>query len=180
MKAQTLAAVQSLRCQAASLLLYQSVLAGEVGGAFLRLLLLLQDCEQGHEDGILPLLQAYGDWFKALAVQNQSWQRYLLTRMLQDDNPFTQRIQGTELADLPPALVAAVERDLRGLQQLYACSSARLSQWVQQAANLPDAPTVWADPPAGVDKAANQEPVAGQFGAIVENQQILSFNALLQ
>jgi predicted AAA+ superfamily ATPase len=93
-------------------------------------------------------IQAYGSWFKALAARNQTWQDYLITQILIDDNPFTRQVQQTDLAKLPPALVAAAQQDLQALQSLYKCSGDSLSQWVQTAAGLPVAPVVWNQDPA--------------------------------
>ena len=130
--------IQLLQCQAASLLLYQSVLVGEAGHAFLSLLQALQ-----HPDSRgINCLRAYGDWFKALAGRGESWQDYLITKILTADNPFTRQAQ-RQLVDMPPALVAAAQQDLRTLQHLYTCSSTQLSHWVQEAANLPVAPVPW-------------------------------------
>ena len=134
-----IASIQFLQRQAASLLLYQSVLSGEVGCAFLDL---LQTLRRIDRDG-LSYLQAYGRWFKALAAARTSWQDYLITQILRNDNPFTLQVQQTELNNLPPALVAAVEQDLMALQSLYECSGTQLSYWVQDACGLPLAPIAW-------------------------------------
>jgi uncharacterized protein len=133
------ASIQLLQRQAASLLLYQSVLSGEVGQAFVNL---LQSFLYSDSDG-LNSLQAYGRWFKALAHCGQSWQDYLLTQILRDDNPFTQQTQLTSLENLPPALIAAAQKDLQALQKLYECSSEQLSNWVQVVSKLPEAPIPW-------------------------------------
>lgn len=139
MNSQAIASLQSLQRQAASLLLYQSVLDGAVGCAFLEL---LQALRYNKGDG-LECLQAYGSWFQALAARNQNWEEYLIVRILRDDNPFTRQAQQVEFANLPPALVAAAEQDLQALQSLYECSSAILSEWVQRVAQLPISPVVW-------------------------------------
>ena len=133
------ASIQLLQRQAASLLLYQSVLSGEVGQAFISLLQALRQCDP---DG-LNCLYAYGHWFKALAASTQSWQDYLLTQILREDNPFTQQAQLTALENLPLALIAAARKDLQALQSLYQCSSEQLSSWVQTASHLPVAPIPW-------------------------------------
>lgn len=122
-------AIQTLRCQAASLLLYQSVLTDEVGQAFLCLLQVLQ-----HNEDQISCLQAYGKYFKALAAKNQSWQDYLISKILTDDNPFTRQVQQIDVA-IPSALLAAAKHDLQALQCLYQCSS-DLSQWVQTATRI--------------------------------------------
>ncbi|HEY9709064.1 MAG TPA: ATP-binding protein [Oculatellaceae cyanobacterium] len=131
--------IQSLQRQAASLLLYQSVLCDSVGKAFVNL---LQALHHSDPDG-LNCLHAYGSWFKILAAGTQSWQDYLLTQILRDDNPFSQQAQLTPVENLPPALIAAARQDLQILQSLYQCSSEQLSSWVQAASQLPVAPIPW-------------------------------------
>jgi uncharacterized protein len=118
--------IESLQSQAASLLLYQSVLSGEVGQAFLNL---LQTLRAGDT---LSCLTAYSRWFYALAAQDQTWQDYLVMQLLEADNPFSQRAQRHPLADLPAALVTAAKHDLRALQNLFNCSADQISQWVHE------------------------------------------------
>jgi predicted AAA+ superfamily ATPase len=129
MDAEVLAAIEFFQHQAASLLLYQSVMSSAIGQAFGQLLAALNS----PAPKALTILSAYGQWFQALAVQQQSWQEYLLRAILQAENPFSQQAQRLDLAALPPALIAAAQHDLRALQQLYTCDGDRLSQWVQQA-----------------------------------------------
>ncbi|MBE9104105.1 ATP-binding protein [Nostoc cf. edaphicum LEGE 07299] len=131
--------VQCLQRQAASLLLYQSVLQGEVGMAFLELLQAIRYTEADARG----CLQAYGSYFHALAARNQNWEDYLITQILFSDNPFTRLAGVREFEDLPPALVTAVQHDLQVLQSLYECSSASLSEWVQGVAHMPISPVVW-------------------------------------
>ncbi|MDJ0797041.1 MAG: ATP-binding protein [Calothrix sp. MO_167.B12] len=133
------ARVQFLQRQVSSLLLYQSVLQTEVGNAFIEL---LQSIRYTDADA-RGCLQAYGNYFKSLANQNQNWEEYLIARILKDDNPFSRLAQRSAFADLPPALVTAAQHDLQVLQNLYECSSATLSEWVQTAAHLPISPVVW-------------------------------------
>lgn len=137
--ASAIASIHFLQRQAASLLLYQSVLGGEVGGSFLDL---LQTLRRRDRDG-LSYLEAYGRWFRAAAAVRQSWEDYLIGQILINDNPFTQQVQQTELANLPPALVAAAQQDLQALQSLYECSGTQLSHWVQEASGLALAPIAW-------------------------------------
>ncbi|OYD91874.1 AAA+ family ATPase [Nostoc sp. 'Peltigera membranacea cyanobiont' 210A] len=131
--------VQYLQRQAASLLLYQSVLQGEVGMAFLELLQAIRYTEADARG----CLQAYGSYFHALAARNQNWEDYLITQILFSENPFTRLAGVREFEDLPPALVTAVQHDLQVLQSLYECSSASLSEWVQGVAHMPISPVVW-------------------------------------
>ncbi len=152
---QVIASLQFLQRQAASLLLYQSVLNNEVGRAFLDLMQALRHIYQmqalRHSDiDEVGCIQAYGSWFKALAAKNESWQDYLITQILTDDNPFTRQVQQADLAKLPAALIAAAQQDLQALQSLYQCSSDELSQWVKTAAGLAVAPVAWNQEPSGV------------------------------
>ncbi len=136
---QAIAKVQFLQRQAASLLLYQSVLEGEVGIAFLDLLQAIRYTEADARS----CLQAYGNYFSSLAARNQNWEEYLITQILRADNPFTRQAQLRKFENLPPALIAGVQHDLQALQNLFACSSAVLSEWVQTVAHLPVSPVVW-------------------------------------
>jgi uncharacterized protein len=131
--------VQYLQRQAASLLLYQSVLQGEVGMAFLELLQAIRYTDADARG----CLQAYGSYFHALADRNQNWEDYLITQLLFSKNPFTRLAQLQKFEDLPPALLAAVQHDLQVLQSLYECSSASLSEWIQSVAHTPISPVVW-------------------------------------
>ncbi|MFS0516773.1 ATP-binding protein [Nostoc sp. UIC 10607] len=131
--------VQYLQRQAASLLLYQSVLQSEVGMAFLELLQAIRYTDADARG----CLQAYGSYFHALAARNENWEDYLITQLLLSKNPFTKLAEVQEFDDLPPALIAAVRHDLQILQSLYECSSASLSEWIQGVAHMPISPVVW-------------------------------------
>lgn len=133
------AKVQFLQRQAASLLLYQSVLQSEVGNSFLELLQAIRYTDADAKS----CLQAYGSYFQALAASSQNWEDYLITQILIADNPFTRLAQQQEWENLPPALIAAVRHDLQVLQSLYECSTASLSEWVQAVGHLPVSPVVW-------------------------------------
>jgi predicted AAA+ superfamily ATPase len=131
--------IEKLQRQAASLLIYQSVLNNSVGQAFLKL---LQAIKHSDHDGI-NCLYAYGDWFKALTDCQQSWQDYLVTQIVEDNNAFSQQVQLVGLKNVPPALITAAQQDLQALHSLYQCSSEQLSNWVQITCQLPVAPTCW-------------------------------------
>ncbi len=139
--------VQFFQRQAASLLLYQSVLKGEVAIAFLDLLQAIRYTDADGRD----CLQAYGNYFQALAASKQTWEEYLIKQILIADNPFTRLAQQREFTDLPPALVAAAQHDLQALQNLYECNSAVLSEWVQVVSHLPVSPVVWYQEPEAVE-----------------------------
>jgi hypothetical protein len=131
--------VQFLQCQAASLLLYQSVLESEVGMAFLDLLQAIRYTDADARS----CLKAYGSYFYALSAKHQNWEDYLISQILRSENPFSKLAQQQDFEDLPRSLLAAVEHDLQVLQNLYECSSASLSEWVQTVAQLPISPIVW-------------------------------------
>ena len=136
MNNQAIESVQFLQRQAASLLLYQSVFATEVGKAFLNLLQAIRYPNSEARD----CLQAYGNFFNLLASKNQNWEEYLISQILVSENPFSN--QALE-ASLTPALISAAKHDLQALQNFHECSVASLSEWVQSAAHLPILPVVW-------------------------------------
>lgn len=131
--------IQFLQRQAASLLIYQSVLQDKIGEAFLDL---LQVIRYANADARM-CLQAYGNFFKLLAARHQNWEEYLITQILRNENPFSQLAQQKDMETLPPALVAAAQHDLQALQSLYECGCAVLSEWVQIVAHISVSPTVW-------------------------------------
>lgn len=137
------AKIQTLQRQAASLLLYQSVLEGKVGRAFLDLLQAIRYTDADGRD----CLQAYGNYFQSLAASNQNWEENLIHQILVADNPFTRLAQKSEFALIPPAVTAAVQHDLQILQNLCECNSAILSEWVQIVTHLPISPVVWYQEP---------------------------------
>jgi predicted AAA+ superfamily ATPase len=136
---QAIAKIQFLQRQAASLLLYQSVLESEVGNAFLDLLKAIRYTDADA----LGCLEAYGRYFNCLATRNQNWEEYLITQIERAENAFSEQAQQLEFEKLPTALIAAAKHDLQALQDLYECSSASLSEWVQDVARLPVSPIVW-------------------------------------
>lgn len=138
--------VQFLQRQAASLLLYQSVLQSDVGTTFVNLLQTIRYTDADGRD----CLQAYGSYFQALASSHQTWEEYLIKQILTADNPFSKLAQQQEFSKLPSALVVAVQHDLQVLQSLYECNSAVLSEWVQMATHLPISPVVWYREPEAV------------------------------
>lgn len=135
--------VQVLLQQASSLLLYQAVLGKEVGQAFLEVLHALRQAEQHGTTDHLNSLHAYGRWFHALAAGGQSWREYLLTQLLQDENPFTRQAQSADLEELPRSLLIAARHDLAILQTLANCSEQHVSQWVQERCQLPATLPFW-------------------------------------
>jgi hypothetical protein len=144
---QSIAQLQQLQKQTASLLLYQSVLEHPVGRAFFSLLKTLENPSLDRLEG----LKRYGRWFQLLADHEQSWQDYVLNQVLSADNPFTRKVQQVELSQLNPALITAAKHDLSILQNLYDCSGEQLSQWVQVTADLDQPLPVWTQNPQTVN-----------------------------
>ncbi len=136
---QASAQIQNLQQQTASLLLYQSVLKKPVGEAFLQL---LQSLSKNDRSGI-ECIRAYGNWFTTIASKNISWQEYLISQIIQDDNPFSRQVQQRSLTSLSPNLIAAAKHDLQILQNLYQCSGKTISQWIKTIAKLDNPPIVW-------------------------------------
>ncbi|MDJ0553354.1 MAG: ATP-binding protein [Microcoleaceae cyanobacterium MO_207.B10] len=136
---QEIAQIENLQQQAVSLLLYQSVLKNPVCEAFLELLQSLSE----NNGSRLECIRAYSNWFRKIANTNISWQEYLISQIIRDDNPFSRQIQQIELTNIPTALIKAAKHDLQILQSLYKFSGEQISQWVQKAAQLEESPVVW-------------------------------------
>lgn len=134
--------------QAASLLVYQSVLETAIGRTFLELLQAIHRAKRAPTLKTLGCLRAYGQWFRLLAERNQSWQEYVLEQLLQDDNPFSRQAQRTDLSELPTGLLQAARHDLQILQRLYWCDGEQLSLWIQAIAPLPQPMIVWHTSPS--------------------------------
>ncbi|NJR71115.1 MAG: ATP-binding protein [Synechococcales cyanobacterium CRU_2_2] len=115
----------------ALLLVYQGVLEQPVLRCFQVLLRSLR-----HPAHPLDPLEAYGQWFRALATQSTQdsnpWPEAVLQATLMDTNPFTQAVQHRPLTELSPGLHQAAQQDLKTLQQLYELPPQTLSHWLQQ------------------------------------------------
>jgi len=133
------AQIRTVQRQAASLLLYQSVLKTPVGQAFLDLL----DAIHNSDTTGFKCLEIYGHWFSILASQNITWEDYLITQILKDDNPFSRQAQRVEFANLPVALVEAARHDLQMLQSIYNCRGEQITKLVRTVAQLSQAPIIW-------------------------------------
>ncbi len=138
----TTATITQYRQQAASLLLYQAVLDDAVGQTFLSLLDALST-SKGATNERTRCLTAYSQWFRALASTGRSWGDHLLERLLIDDNAFTRAVQTQNLTELPTPLLSAAQHDVQILQGLYDLSPSYISQCVETACQLSQAPVVW-------------------------------------
>ncbi len=135
----SIATIQNYRQQAASLLLYQSVFTSDIGQALLALL------EAFITRDAIACSQAYGRWFSAIAIHQQSWQQHLITQVLIADNAFSQQSQhlpNSATADqitkhITPSILAAAEYDLKILHNFYQLPAEQLSQWTCETCDFP-------------------------------------------
>ena len=144
--------VQNYYWQSASLLLYRSVLESDIGQAFIRLLATLLPLEKPSSEAIVSCRRAYGQWFLALATQQQSWQQHLIQQLLVADNPFSQQaqrlsvIKSLEDSDLidhfDPSILAAAKHDLAILCSLYRLSTEQISEWVKEVCGGKPSPAI--------------------------------------
>ncbi|PSB56014.1 ATP-binding protein [Chamaesiphon polymorphus] len=127
----------------AGLLIYQDILAGEVGLALIALLQAIANGDRSQGNALI-CLTAYGRFFRALAAENCSWEEYLIARVLQAENPFSLKVQkiASDVSSesvsqhLPSALIAAVGQDLQSLHILYSYGC-YIPLWVQQVGGKP-------------------------------------------
>ncbi len=127
--------------QVSSLLLYQSVFETDIGQTFIYLL----DCLYYGDKNTLSLdcLNAYGNWFKALASHQKSWQDYLISEILLNENPFSQQVQFIPFQKLSKSLIDAVKHDLKILQTIYNCPPRQIAEWVKNVTSIDRIPLVW-------------------------------------
>lgn len=133
--------IQTLQQQAASLLIYQSVLDNEVGQAFTTLMDAMAAPEEKTDSVSGPsrmnrILQTYGHFFKTLATCS-GWQHCLVKALLDAENPFTHLVQHQPLDELPTDLLEAVHHDLQILQQLWQWNGDGLVEVIQQMGGPP-------------------------------------------
>lgn len=127
----------------AGLLIYQDILDSEVGIALIELLQAIASGDRSQGNALI-CLTAYGRFFKALAVENCSWEEYLIDRVLQAENPFSLQVQRVDVGysiepsqnRLSSALVTAAGQDLQSLYILYTCGQ-YIPQWMEQIGGKP-------------------------------------------
>ena len=127
----------------AGLLIYQDILDSEVGIALIELLQTIASGDRSQGNALI-CLTAYGRFFKALAVENCSWEEYLIDRVLQAENPFSLQVQRVDAGlsiepsqnRLSSALVTAAGQDLQSLHILYTFGQ-YIPQWMEQIGGKP-------------------------------------------
>lgn len=147
---QRLSTIHQLQRDLASLLLYRSIRETELGQAFCHLLQRLVITPMDDREVNL-CLDAYGQWFQAIATSGQGWSSYILSYLLIDANPFTIRAQQGE--PLHPALRDAAQHDLKILHRLYLCRGEQIGRWVQESTELEITPIIWHDDPADTSES---------------------------
>jgi uncharacterized protein len=127
----------------AGLLLFQDVLAGEVGIALIDLLQAIANGDRSQGNALI-CLTAYGRFFKALATANCSWEEYAIERLLQAENPFSIEVQKIDFNNsiepiqkqLSPTVAIAARQDLESLYILYTCGQ-YIPGWVERIGGRP-------------------------------------------
>lgn len=130
----TLEEMVGIRRGVLSLVVFRDVLDDAVGKAFLNLMALLSQREEGG--GLDRLLLAYGDWMSALATRGMGWQEHLRDRILSADNQFSRQSALGKVDMLRPMVLEVVRWDLRILQRVYGVVCADVVDWMQEA--IPD------------------------------------------
>lgn len=155
---------KALYHQVSSLLLYQGIFHHPIGEAFLDLLRYLHHNGTNQRPEATVCLQAYGHWFRRLADSGKSWQDFLIDRLLEDENPFSVRVQGEDLEQLPESLVEAARHDLNLLQMVYQCATEQILQWLIIASQTHVGLSAWQMP----NQSSLPMGIKGQWGENLE------------
>jgi uncharacterized protein len=167
------------RAAAASLCVLRSVLDDEAGRLWLELVEMLAARSPDRS----RLAAAYGRWFVLLAAEvelasaplvGDPWQHHLVTRLLEDENPFSLKAERAGIAAMGPALLAQVRVDLNALQRCYRLGGAPLARGVARRTRL--RPAAWdgfrplSASPAGATRLRLMQRLAAarDWGALAE------------
>lgn len=131
--------------------LLRGVLENRVSKAVLTLLATLVPPEQENDN----VARAYREAFYALATAANedsylallpdTWQAYLVNRILDDVNPWSIQAELTRGKDVSPTLIEQARRDLRALQCIFELSAQSILQWTHDASDtsLPGLADAW-------------------------------------
>lgn len=146
------------------LLLFSNVLADPPGQAYVTLLRTLVD---GQDRSLIRRSASalFGALASALAEglpgPGDAWQRYLMHRVLSDENPFSRAAQRWPFEAIPPGLREAAQRDLVAIGRLFLLDGVRLSSAIADV--LAEIPS-WSNLEAlGPDRP--DEPLIARFAA---------------
>jgi predicted AAA+ superfamily ATPase len=130
------------RRAAASLSVLRGVLDDAPGRAWLDLIA----CVTGTSPDPAGLAEAYGRLFTLLAGEvelaaepliGDAWQHHLLSRLLDDENPFSQKAERAAWNEIGPALVAQTRADLAALQRCHRLHGAAIAEAASRVAGIP-------------------------------------------
>jgi uncharacterized protein len=88
---------------------------------------------------------AYGRLFSLLAGEAElageplvgdAWQHHLLTRLLEDENPFSMKAERAGRRAVGPALLAQIQADLRALERCYRLSGTAIARGVARLTGI--------------------------------------------
>lgn len=103
------------------LVVYRGLLKDQVVASFLDLLQALTS----YPSTVIEILNAYHGFVHKLICQltpgkwPDAWQRYLVTAILADENPFSRQAEYLPLQDISPSLREAARHDLTCLRQMF-------------------------------------------------------------
>jgi predicted AAA+ superfamily ATPase len=92
---------------------------------------------------------AYGRLFTLLAAEielspgplvGDAWQHHLLSRLLDDENPFSLKAERAPFREIGPALVVQTRADLASLQACHRLNGAAMAEAARRITGLPPAP----------------------------------------
>ncbi len=137
---------EEARRAAASLSILRGILDDPPGRAWLELL----ESVTVETSDPARVAAAYGRLFTLLAGEvelaaellvGDAWQHHLLSRLLDDENPFSLKAERAGWTEIGPALLAQTRADLAAAQRCHRLSGATIVQAASRLAGVP--PTAW-------------------------------------
>ncbi len=154
---------EAARRGAASLTLLRNVLDDAAGRAWLEVL----DAVTSESPSDARVAADYGRLFTLLAGEveladeplvGDAWQHHLISRLLDDENPFSLKAERAEWEEIGQALLAQTRLDLVALQRCHRLSGNMIAQAAAQIAGVPVTPWEGFQPlrPAGARLARHR------------------------
>jgi predicted AAA+ superfamily ATPase len=138
--------LSALGARASVMAIFGSVVADEVGTAYLALLAAVADGrtdEAGRQRALLfRLLAAEAELYPEELV-GDAWQNHLLDRLIGDDNPFSLKAQCTTAAAMGQSLWGQTRVELATLRELYDLSDQPLADLALESDGVPSSSTTW-------------------------------------
>ncbi len=156
------------RGAASSLSVLRGVLGDPAGRAWRRVV----DAVAGASTDLAAVAAAYARLFSLLAREvefctgplvGDAWQHHLLSRLLDDENPFSLKAERVGWDAIGPALIAQTRADLAAVERCYRLTGTALASTVSRIAGL--AATPWDEfrPLAGESSTAERLAVMRRF-----------------